>query len=456
MVSGSFTKTSSFPHPASVVFDWHTRPGAFERLNAPWRPVTVLQASGGIQDGAQVAIKLPVIGALGIRWEFRHCDYVPGRQFTDVQVRGPFASWRHVHTVLSENEASSTLLDEVTYTLPRVAAPLRPLLTRELERLFRYRHAVLAQDLACHARWFDQPRYSILISGSSGLIGTALTSFLTTAGHTVTRLVRRTPAASDERGWDPLRGELNPHVFDGIDVVIHLGGEDISAGRWTEAKKDRIRDSRVTSTQLVCNTIANLSNPPKVAIMASAIGYYGDTSTTEVDESSPAGSGFLADTCRAWEEASCVLHSTATRLVTMRIGTVISARGGALSKMLPAFLAGVGGPLGTGSQFMSWVSLQDILGIFEHAIHSQSLRGVVNAVSPHPLTNIDFTKTLGRNIKRPTFIPMPASLLRVLFGELADAALLASTRVLPNALVRDGYHFCHPSLDQCLQFEMGK
>jgi uncharacterized protein (TIGR01777 family) len=344
----------------------------------------------------------------------------------------------------------------VTYSLPSIAAPLKPLLMQELKRLFDYRHKVLAYDLACHAKWADQPRYSILISGSSGLIGTALTSFLTTAGHTVTRLVRRAPLASDERGWNPKRGELDPEVFDGIDVVIHLGGEGIASGRWSEAKKTRIRDSRVLSTRLLCNTIASLANPPQVAIMASAIGYYGDTGSTEVDESSSIGSGFFAETCKAWEETSYVLHSGATRLVTMRIGTVLSSRGGALQKMLPAFLAGVGGPLGSGSQFMTWISLQDIVGAFEHAIHSRTLQGPVNVVSPSPVTNADFTAILGRIIKRPTLMRLPATLLRILFGELADAALLASTRVLPKALQRDGYSFCHSTLEACLQFECGR
>lgn len=456
VVSGSFTKASSFPYPASVVFDWHTRLGAFDRLNPPWRPVTVLQASGGIQDGAQVTIKLPVLGPLGIHWKLRHCDYKAGERFTDEQVRGPFKSWRHVHRVLPENENSSTLRDEVHYSLPGIAAPFKTLFMRELERLFSYRHAVLSQDLACHSRWFDQPRLSILISGSSGLVGNALASFLTTAGHSVIRLVRRTPTALDQRAWDPERGELSASVFNGIDAVIHVGGENISSGRWNEAKKKRIRDSRVASTQLLCDTIAKLPNPPKVAIMASAIGYYGDTGTVEVDESSPAGSGFFADTCRAWEAASRVLHSSGTRLVTLRIGTVLSTRGGALKKMLPAFLAGVGGPLGTGSQFMTWISLQDTLGIFEHALHSQTLRGAVNVVSPHPVANREFTTMLGRVIKRPTGLPMSAGMLRILFGELADAALLASTRVLPTALQRDGYAFCYPSLEQCLRFECGK
>ncbi len=455
MSIGSFVKESSFSYPAAEVFDWHSRPGAFERLNAPWKPVTVLRSSGGIYDGAEVVIKVPVLGPVGLTWQLRHRDYIAGERFTDEQVKGPFKAWRHVHSVIPAGTTSCVLRDEIAYELPTFAALFEPFLVRELGRLFRYRHTVLAHDLALHSRWSDQPRKSILISGSSGLVGSALASFLTTAGHSVTRLVRRASTSALERTWNPARGELDPCVFDGIDVVIHLGGEDISAGRWNAAKKERIRESRVSSTQLLCATLAKLPAQPQVAIIASAIGYYGDTGTTEVDESAPPGRGFLADTCREWEAAAETLRDSSIRLVNMRIGTVLTARGGALRKMLPAFLAGLGGPLADGSQFMSWVSLQDLVGIFEHAIHSQGLHGPVNAVAPAPITNFDFVKTLGKAIRRPTVFPVPAFVLRTLFGELADAALLASTRVVPSALQRDGYTFVHSDLEAALRFECG-
>ncbi len=452
----TFVKESTFPYPAATVFDWHTRPGAFERLNTPWKPVAVLQSGSGIQNGTEVLIKVPVLGPLGVRWKLRHTNYTSGERFTDEQIEGPFKSWRHVHSVASTDATSSTLRDEITYELPAFATPLSALFTRELERLFRYRHDVLAYDLALHARWSDKPRKSVLISGSSGLVGSALSSFLTTAGHSVTKLVRRTPTSPFERMWNPAQRTLDPSIFDGIDVVIHLGGEDISAGRWSAAKKARIKESRVTSTQLLCATLAQLSKPPPVAIMASAIGYYGDSGTAEVDESSPPGRGFLADTSREWEAASNALRESGTRLVTMRIGTVITARGGALKKMLPAFLAGVGGTLGHGSQFMSWISLQDLLGAFEHALYSERLHGVVNAVSPTPISNYDFVKTLGKVLRRPTVLPLPAFVLRTLFGELADAVLLASTRVVPTSLQTNGYTFLLSDLEAALRFECGR
>jgi uncharacterized protein (TIGR01777 family) len=456
MTVATFVKESILPYAAATVFDWHARPGAFERLNAPWKPVKVLQSSGGIENGSEVVIKVPILGSCGVTWKFRHRDYVPGKQFTDEQIAGPFKKWRHIHSVIPAGDAQCTLRDEITYELPTVATPLGFLFVRELRRLFQYRHSVLAHDLALHARWASRPRASILVSGSSGLVGSALTSFLTTAGHSVIRLVRRQPTSPLERAWNPLGGELDPSVFEGIDVVIHLGGDDIASGRWTAAKKARIRDSRVASTSLLCSTIAKLPRPPRVTIMASAIGYYGDTGATEVDENGPLGHGFLPDTCREWEAASSPLRESDTRLVTMRIGTVLTSRGGALKKMLPAFLAGVGGPLGQGSQFMSWISLQDLLGIFEHAIHSDTLDGTVNAVSPNPTTNYDFVKALSSVLRRPTVLPLPGFALRILFGELADAALLASTRVVPTALRNDGYSFLQSDLKEVLRFECGR
>ncbi len=456
MTVRTFVRESTLPYTAATVFDWHTKAGAFERLNAPWKPVKVLRYSGRIDDGSEVLIKVPILGPCGIKWKLRHRDYTRGEQFTDEQISGPFTSWRHTHKVIPAGEGVCTLRDEISYELPALASPLKALFVKELTRLFQYRHTVLANDLALHARWTDRPRLSVLISGSSGLVGSALTSFLTTAGHSVTRLVRRQPTSPLERAWNPMSGELDPSVFRGIDVVIHLGGEDISSGRWNTAKKARIRASRVASTALLCSTIARLSEPPRVAIMASAIGYYGDTGATEVDESGPRGRGFLPDTCSEWEAASAPLRESATRLVTMRIGTVVAARGGALRKMLPAFLLGVGGPLGKGSQFMSWISLQDLLGIFEHAIHSETMAGVVNAVSPNPITNYDFVKSLGAVLRKPAVLPVPAGALRMIFGELADAVLLSSARVVPTALHHDGYTFLHSDLKNALQFECGR
>ncbi len=455
MAAPTFSFESVLEHSPHDSFAWHTRPGAFERFNPPWRPVRIIEAPTALTDGSTVHIKVPLLGNLGLPWRLIHTNYREGSQFCDEQVRGPFRSWKHMHRFIPEGESSCRMRDEVFFSPPYGIGLLTPLITRELTRLFHYRHMVLRNDLDLHARWREMPRKTILISGSSGFIGSALVAFLSTAGHTVLRLVRHEPRTTRERSWDPARGVLAPTVFDGVDAVIHVGGESVVGQRWTPEYKQKIVESRVASSQLLCRTISQLPRKPEVAIMASAIGFYGDTRDTLVDESSPAGAGFLAQTSVAWEESARQALNDATRLVHIRIGTVLNCGGGALKKMLPAFKLGMGGVLGSGAQYMSWIALQDLLGVFEHAIYTTTLRGPVNAVSPNPVTNREFTKTLGHLLHRPTIMAMPASILRVMFGEVADEALLASCRVAPKALEESGYRFVLPQLSQALRFECG-
>lgn len=447
---------SALPHSPAEVFAWHTRPGAFERFNPPWRPVRVIQPPESLRDGSPVHIKLPIIGPLGISWRLVHRDYRENEQFCDEQVRGPFRSWRHYHRFIADNERSCRMRDEIHFALPYGIGLAKPIIIRELNRLFRYRHMILQNDLSLHARFKDSPRKTILVSGSSGFIGSALCAFLSTAGHTVIRLVRRPPRDSGERRWDPEQEALDSSVFDGVDVVIHLGGESIVGHRWTPEYKRRIVESRTKSSALICKTLAQVERKPEVVIMASAIGYYGDTGDTLVDERSPAGAGFLADTGKAWEASARDNLRESTRLVHIRIGTVLNAAGGALKQMLPIFKLGAGGVLGNGRQYMSWIALQDLLGIFEHAIYTSSMRGAFNAVAPEPVTNREFTKTLGKVLHRPTIAPVPAPMLRLMFGEVADAVLLGSCRVAPRALLDSGYTYTLPNLEEALRCECGE
>ena len=345
--------------------------------------------------------------------------------------------------------------DEIHFTLPCGMRLGLPFVRRELTRLFRYRHMILKNDLGLHARFKDAPRKTILVSGSSGFIGSALCPFLSTAGHNVIRLVRHSAGNENERSWDPERGTLDSSVFDGVDAVIHLGGESLVGHRWTPDYKRRILESRAKSSALLCSTIATLTRKPDVVIIASAIGYYGDTGDAIVDENSPAGTGFLADICKAWEASARESLKGATRLVHIRIGTVLNAAGGALKQMLPLFKVGAGGILGDGRQYMSWIALQDLLGIFEHAIYTTSMQGAFNAVAPESVTNRAFTKTLGKVLHRFTIAATPAAVLRLVFGEMADAVLLSSSRVAPRALLESGYAYTLPNLEEALRFECG-
>ncbi len=291
----------------------------------------------------------------------------------------------------------------------------------------------------------------ILISGSTGLIGSGLLPLLKSKGHSVTRLVRsKTGSPEEEILWNPVARVIDSKRLEGFDAVIHLGGEPIF-GRWTPEKKAQIRDSRVKGTRFLAESASQLAHPPKIFLCASAIGIYGDRGSETLSEESAPGTGFLAETGIAWEKACEPAAQKGLRVVNLRTGVVLTAKGGALKKMLPPFRFGVGGVLGTGQQVMSWISLPDELGAIHHALTTESLRGPVNLVAPNPVTNREFTKALGSALHRPTFIPVPAFVVHLLFGEMGQELLLASTRVEPKRLKSTGYRFQHPDLDTALR-----
>jgi len=288
------------------------------------------------------------------------------------------------------------------------------------------------------------------MTGASGLIGSALAPFLETHGHAVVKLQRATSSESRQPSWNPAYGAISLHGTGGFDAVVHLAGENI-AQRWTPAAKERIRNSRVTATRLLSKELARLVPIPKTFIAASATGYYGNRGSELLNESSPAGSDFLADVCREWEAATQPAADQGIRVVNLRTGIVLTSRGGALGKMLPAFRLGLGGKLGQGQQCWSWIALDDLLGAIHHILQDNRLRGPVNAVSPHPVTNAEFTRTLGAVLRRPTAFTVPAFALKVLFGEMAEGALLASCRVQPSRLEETGFTFRYPDLEPALR-----
>jgi uncharacterized protein (TIGR01777 family) len=294
----------------------------------------------------------------------------------------------------------------------------------------------------------------ILVTGSSGLIGSNLVPFLNAGGHRPIRLVRsqsQVPVLGERWSWDPERGTMLSAGSEGLDAVVHLAGENIAGARWTQRKKARIRDSRVKGTRLLCNLLARHSSPPKALVCASAVGYYGDRGDEILKEESTPGSGFLADVCQEWEAATQPAAETGIRVVNLRIGIVLSPLGGALAKMLTPFKLGAGGLIGSGRQYMSWIALDDVVGAICFALTNESLYGSVNAVAPIAVTNRDFTQTLGRVLSRPTLLPMPAFAARLALGEMADALLLASTRVEPARLLASGFKFRYPDLEGALR-----
>lgn len=288
----------------------------------------------------------------------------------------------------------------------------------------------------------------ILISGITGLIGSFLAQSLRSDGHTVLGLSRSAHGRDDLIEWSPAHGQLDPLLVDGFDAVVHLAGESI-AGRWNDEKKQRIRRSRIDGTALLATTLAKVERKPQVLISASAVGYYGDRGEERLTEDAKPGNGFLAEVAMEWEQAADAAREANIRTVHPRFGMVLSPKGGALQQMLTPFRFGVGGRIGSGRQYWPWISLDDAAGVIRRAMEGDDLNGPVNAVAPEPPTCSEFVKALGRALRRPTVLPMPAFAARLVLGEFADAALLASTRAVPARLEAIEYSFTHPTLDAC-------
>lgn len=456
-----FTAETSLPHPVREVFDWHTRPGAIRRLLPPWEPVTVAQEAPDLTEGAEAILRLAGPPAsIAPRWVARHTGLEPPHEFTDVQISGPFDSWRHRH-VFDDAEGGTGLRDEVSYQLPLGSAGelAAGQVQARLRRMFAYRHRQLADDLAAHAA-AGSPPLTVAVAGASGLIGQALTAFLTTGGHRVIRLVRRTPRVPDEVYWDPERASLDPAALRSADAVVNLAGAPI-AGRFTHAHKDAVRRSRILGTGLLARTLVTLRREgtgPRVFVSGSAIGYYGaDRGAERVDEQSGPGTDFLATLVREWEAAAGPAREAGVRVVQVRTGVVQSPAGGMLRYQLPQFLAAAGGRLGPGDQWLSWVSIDDIVGIFHHALTNDEVSGAVNGVAPAPVTNASYTATLAGVLHRPAVLPVPAFAPRLLLGgEGAKLTVLASQNVRPDVLTHTGYRFRQPDLESCLRHVLGR
>jgi uncharacterized protein len=452
-------RTSTLPVSAEEAFDWHERPGAFERLTPPWERVTLLERTGGLREGARTAVRVR-IGPLPLRWVAVHRQYEPGRRFVDEQVEGPFSHWIHEHRFEPAGPEASQYTDRIEFGQPfgtlGAAAGLwvaRP----RIERMLAYRHATLREDLAAHARFREQPRLRVAVTGGTGLLGSALTPFLTTGGHEVHPVSRRR-GLSGAIHWDPAAGLIDHAALEGMDAVVHLAGENIGT-RWSEHRKRRIRESRVEGTMFLAEALAGLRQPPRVLVSASAVGIYGNRGDELLGEGDvPEGlpPDFFVELGRDWEEATHPARAAGIRVVLLRFGLVLTPAGGALGRMLLPFLAGVGGPLGSGRQWMSWISVDDAVGAIHHALYTDALAGPVNTAAPEPVTNRAFASTLGRVLGRPAVLPAPAPALKLLFGEMAETALLAGQRLSPARLVASGFTFRHPALEPALRHVLGR
>ncbi len=451
----TFTRQQKLSVPARFAFDWHKNPGALERLAPPWERVRVIERAGGMENG-RVVLEVQR-GPLRRRWVARHSDYIEGRQFRDEQVEGPFRSWSHTHRFDPIGPDTSLLVDSIQYELPlgSVGQALGgAYAARSLERLFTFRQARLADDLARHHAVAGEGALRVAVTGASGMIGSDLSSFLASGGHEVRPLVRAQPTDDKEIRWDPIRRTINPTALEGLDAVVHLSGKRLDS-RWTEKRKKRIWDSRIDSTRFLAETLAGLERPPKTFIAASAIGYYGSRGEKVLTEGSSPGSGFLADLCQAWEDATLPAREAGIRVVSLRSGVVLTLKGTPLSRLVRPTKFGLGAVVGSGNQYLSWISLDDMVGAIHHLLFDDAVSGPVNVAAPHPVTNGEFTKTLASVLGRPTFLRVPASFVKVAFGEMGQQTILASQRVAPNVLRESGFQFLYPDLGSALHHEFG-
>lgn len=451
------TYASTLNASPDEVFDWHARPGAFQRLTPPWAPVR-LESFEGIQEGDQAVIRLGP-GPLSVRWVAEHHSVAPGRQFADRQVQGPFAAWNHVHRMDPAPGGGTRLTDHLTYEPPfgPVGGWLNSLMGGpELDRQFAYRHRITQQDLQLHRRYNPAGRQlRVVISGASGLIGSALAAFLSTGGHTVYRLVRHRPTGPREIYWSPAGREVDTKKLEGMDAVVHLAGENVF-GLWTRRKRHRIYESRATGTRLLAKALAVLDASPDVFISASAVGYYGHQGARLVPEATPSrGGGFLAAVCRAWEEATEPAAAAGIRTVHPRIGIVLTPAGGALQLMAPIFSLGLGGRVGPADQYFPWIMLDDVLGALYHLLLTEDAAGPFNLSAPAPARMDTFTQTLASVLRRPALLRMPAPVVRRLAGEMADDMLLKSIRAVPDRLQAAGYSFLYTDLGAGLRHQLG-
>ncbi|OBF60438.1 TIGR01777 family protein [Mycobacterium sp. 852002-50816_SCH5313054-b] len=438
--------------PRAEVFAWHARPGAFARLSPPWQPMRLVTEAASLEDG-RATLALPG----GLRWVAEHQadSYDPPRRFVDAIGGAGAASlparimvrWRHTHEFEDVGNNRTRVIDRVDTPVP--GSLLRP--------MFAYRHRQLADDLAAHRLAAERgltPK-TIAVTGASGLVGSALTAFLRTGGHRVIALVRRTPGGDDERRWDP--DEPDAELLAGVDAVIHLAGASI-AGRFSQAHRKAIRDSRIGPTRRLAELLGRTEPAPPVFVSASAIGYYGyDRGDETLTEGGDRGDGFLAEVVAEWEDATAPAERAGVRGVRARTGIVQSPRGGTLKLMRPLFAAGLGGRLGDGQQWLSWIGIDDLVDVYHRALWDTQLSGPVNAVAPQPVRNSEYTRTLARVLRRPAVLPVPRLGPRLLLGEQGARELAcASQRVIPQKLTAAGHRFRHPDLDGALRHLLGR
>ncbi|ADB33481.1 domain of unknown function DUF1731 [Kribbella flavida DSM 17836] len=439
------TYSSIVEAPRDEVFGWHERPGAIQRLTPPWMPVRIKQEAQDLAGGRAV-LGFP----LGLDWVAQHSGSVPPEHFVDELTSAPLrwvVRWRHTHEFEAVGNERTRITDRIDGNVPGVL----------LRSMLVYRHRQLADDLAAQQRASAhgaRPR-TVAVTGSHGTIGRALVALLGTAGHTVIRLVRTEPSGPNERRWDPAAPAAD--LLRGVDAVVHLAGASI-AGRFTEEHRRAVVQSRIGPTHKLAKLAATTADGPRTFVSASAIGFYGPDRGDEIlTEQSSRGEGFLAALVEDWERATDPARDGGLRVVTVRTGLVQTPAGGVLRLQYPMFAAGLGGPLGDGSQWQAWIGIDDLLDIYHRALYDEALSGPVNAVAPEPVRNADYTSTLAEVLHRPALLRVPAFGPRLLLGDEGAKELAeASQRVMPDLLTKLDHTFRYPTLAPALRHLLGR
>ncbi len=441
---------------AEDVFDWHLRPRMFERCIPSWEKITVLSSEGRPnQVGSRILLKVKFFSLFSSTLELEYTHFVKNESFS-IDLSGGIIGEGHYKTEITpQSPHTSEIIGRFAFShsYPQIFSPLihREMKTR-LSRLLAYKHELIDHDIGTLKKYpFEKP-FKILISGSHGLIGKQVAYFLEFAGHDVWHLSRQGGGEEKSVIWDPKTGKCQLCDFEGFDVVIHLAGENIAKGWWTKKKKKRMLESRAKGTENLVSVLKQLNHPPEAFISASAIGYYGNRGDEVVNETSGPGRGlFITKICEEWERAGKELEEKGIRVAHTRFGVVLSSAGGALKKMLLPFKWGLGGKIGDGHQYVSWVAIDDVVGALYHVMMTPTIHGAVNVVSPNPVPNDILAKKLAKRLKRWVGPPLPELAVRLLMGQKGEELLLTSTRAEPRCLSESGYTFHYPELSQALK-----
>ncbi|MDJ0652158.1 MAG: TIGR01777 family oxidoreductase [Simkaniaceae bacterium] len=442
--------------PLEEVFNWHFKDRIVERGMPSHENIKILHSERRPNlMGSRLSFRVKFLEFFSITVNLAYTNIFPGKSFNMIAKNNLFSALNYEMAVIPQNAHTSEIIDSFTFShaFPGIFNPIIDrLLRKRLSRILTYKHEVIDHDSGMLKKYpFEKP-LQVLISGARGLIGKNLAYFLECAGHDVWSLSRLESKEKKTVTWNPKTGACDVRQFEGFDVVVHLAGEPIGKGRWTKKKKERILKSRSKGTENLAQIIKGLDRPPKVFISASAIGYYGNQGDKVVNEtSSPGKDLFISEVCKQWERASRELEEKKVRVVHTRFGVVLSSAGGALQKMLALFKWGMGGKLGKGQQYVSWVAIDDVVGSIYHIIMTPSLKGAVNVVAPNPVPNDVLTKKLAKRLNRWRGLSLPAFAIRMILGQKGEELLLTSTRVQPRRLNASGYHFHYPKLTQALE-----